>query len=63
MDEFQDTVLTIHHCYMHTMMNTPATKIIENHLGDAMIKYTVSTQVPSGQPNADSPPDVQSSFA
>lgn len=34
----QDLVLTVHHCYMHTLMNTPALKIIENHNGVALIK-------------------------
>jgi hypothetical protein len=34
----QDLVLTIHHCYMHTLMNTPAFKIIENHMGKALVK-------------------------
>ena len=45
-DKFQDLVLTIHHCYMHAMMNTPAYKIIENHLGDGMIKM-----IPQPAPN------------
>ena len=36
--KFQDLVLTVHHCYMHTLMNSPAYKIVENHLGAAMIK-------------------------
>jgi ATP-dependent protease ClpP protease subunit len=35
---FQDLVLTIHHCYMHTLSNTMAFKIIENSLGRAMVK-------------------------
>lgn len=34
----QDLVLTVHHCYMHIFMNTPAFKVIENHLGVALIK-------------------------
>ena len=34
----QDLVLTVHHCYMHTLMNTAAFKIIENHLGNALVK-------------------------
>jgi ClpP class serine protease len=34
----QDLVLTVHHCYMHTLMNSPAFKIIENHTGVAFIK-------------------------
>ncbi|MEJ1471475.1 MAG: S49 family peptidase [Candidatus Sedimenticola sp. (ex Thyasira tokunagai)] len=37
-DELQDLVLTVHHCYMHTLMNTPAFKIIENHNGIGMLK-------------------------
>jgi ATP-dependent protease ClpP protease subunit len=36
--EFQDLVLTVHHCYMHSLMNTPTFKIIENHLGVAFAK-------------------------
>ena len=36
--DFQDLVLTVHHCYMHFLMNTPAYKIIENHLGVGMSK-------------------------
>jgi ClpP class serine protease len=34
----QDVVLTVHHCFMHTLMNTPAYKIIENHKGSAFVK-------------------------
>lgn len=37
--KLQDLVLTIHHCYMHALMNSPAFKIIENHLGSAFIKF------------------------
>jgi hypothetical protein len=37
-NDFQDLLLTVHHCYMHTMMNSPAFKIIENHLGTAFVK-------------------------
>lgn len=35
---FQDLVLSVHHCYMNTLMNTAAYKIIENHAGVAVIK-------------------------
>ena len=28
----QDILLTVHHCYMHSLMNTPSFKMIENHL-------------------------------
>jgi hypothetical protein len=34
----QDLTLTIHHCYMHSLSNTLAFKIIENQLGRAMVK-------------------------
>lgn len=37
----QDLVLTVHHCYMHAMANTPTFKIIENHLGAAYAKQQV----------------------
>jgi hypothetical protein len=35
--DLQDCVLTIHHTYMHTFSNSSAVKIVENHLGSAMI--------------------------
>ncbi len=34
----QDLVLTVHHCYMHTLMNTFSFKIIENQNGVAFVK-------------------------
>ncbi len=34
----QDLVLTIHHCYMHTLSNTNAYNIIENQLGRAHVR-------------------------
>ncbi len=37
-EELQDKILTVHHCYMHTLMNTPAYKIIENQNGVAIVK-------------------------
>lgn len=46
--EFQDLVLTVHHCYMHTLMNSPAFKIIENHLGIALMKNQAIAAVPAG---------------
>ena len=36
--KLQDLVLTVHHCYMHSLMNTPSFKMIENHLGLAFVK-------------------------
>lgn len=41
-EELQDLILTVHHCYMHTLMNTPAHKIIENQDGVAMVKNIAS---------------------
>lgn len=41
-EEFQDLVLTVHHCYMHTLMNTSAFKIIENQNGVALVKGAAS---------------------
>lgn len=37
--QLQDLVLTVHHCYMHALMNYPPYKIIENHLGTAFMKH------------------------
>lgn len=34
----QDAVLTVHHCYMHSFGVSGAAKIVENHLGAAMMK-------------------------
>lgn len=34
--ELQDTVLTIHHAFMHTLGSTNAVKAIENHMGRGM---------------------------
>jgi Serine dehydrogenase proteinase len=42
--DLQDLVLTVHHCYMLTLANTPALKIIENHKGRAIVKQ--QAQVP-----------------
>jgi ClpP class serine protease len=36
--KLQDLILTVHHCYMHSIMNTPAFKMIENHRGSALVK-------------------------
>jgi ATP-dependent protease ClpP protease subunit len=35
----QDLTLTVHHCYMHLLMNTTAFKIIENQTGAAFVKH------------------------
>lgn len=46
--ELQDLVLTTHHAFMHTFAQTPATKIIENHLGIATV--LLDQQVMGGRP-------------
>jgi len=38
-------LLTVHHCYMHSLMDTPSFKIIENHLGAAFVKQQVVVPV------------------
>jgi ClpP class serine protease len=42
-DKLQDLVLTVHHSFMHSLMNTQSYKMIENHLGIALVKQ--QTQV------------------
>jgi hypothetical protein len=37
-DILQDLILTVHHCYMHLLMNTPVFKVIENHQGVGFVK-------------------------
>jgi hypothetical protein len=47
----QDLVLTVHHCFMLSLMNSQAYKIIENHLGRAMVKQIapqIMLQMPPG---------------
>jgi len=43
--EFQDVVLTVHHCFMHSLMNTPTFKMLENHKGSAFVKQQVIQQM------------------
>ena len=52
---FQDLILTVHHCYMHALMNTPAYKMIENHLGVGFQKLQMQPQ--NAKPN---PPQADS---
>ena len=46
----QDLVLTVHHCYMHSLMNTPAFKMIENQNGTAFVKHLGTVQMPTPNP-------------
>lgn len=45
--DLQDLILTVHHCYMHSLMNTQSFKIIENHEGVAFVKQMQIRQVPA----------------
>jgi len=45
-DELQDAVLSVHHACMLTLDGTPSIKIIENHLGVAVIKMSAIEVVP-----------------
>jgi len=45
-NNLQDLVLTVHHCFMHALMNTPSYKIIENHLGVALVKRETIQAIP-----------------
>lgn len=53
-DTLQDLVLSVHHCYMHSLMNTGAYKMIENHFGTAFVKQIrpqiVQQRIPMQQP-------------
>jgi ATP-dependent protease ClpP protease subunit len=44
--DLQDLILTVHHCFMHSIMNTSAFKMIENHKGVAFVKQHSVVQVP-----------------
>ncbi|MCP4686373.1 MAG: S49 family peptidase [bacterium] len=44
-NRLQDAILTVHHCYMHTLMNTSAFKVIENHNGVAFVKAQQVVQI------------------
>ncbi|MBI3603741.1 MAG: ATP-dependent Clp protease proteolytic subunit [Nitrospirae bacterium] len=42
----QDLLLTVHHCFMHSLMNTNSYKMIENHLGSAFVKQAAMVVQP-----------------
>lgn len=46
----QDVLLTVHHCYMHSLMNTLSYKMIENHLGAAFVKQASPVMIQQSQP-------------
>jgi hypothetical protein len=49
-ETLQDLVLTVHHCYMLSLMNTGAYKMIENQMGTAFVKQIAIQQVVLQQP-------------
>jgi len=55
--ELQEAVLTVHHAMILTLGETPAVKIIENHLGSAYVTAVNLQAVPMpGPPTAGLPP-------
>lgn len=54
--DFQDLVLTIHHCLMFALSNSARFKIIENHLGIGFVKAVPQQQVMQLMPQPFIPP-------
>ena len=54
--KLQDLVLTVHHCFIYTLSNTPAFKIIENHVGRRYVKIVQTMLMPMPMPMTP-PPD------
>lgn len=48
--KLQDLVLTVHHCFMYTLSNTSAFKIIENQVGHRYVKLQVAQMIQGPQP-------------
>ncbi|MBN1815896.1 MAG: ATP-dependent Clp protease proteolytic subunit [Sedimentisphaerales bacterium] len=42
--EKKDLILTVHHAFMHTFFQTTAIKIVENHLGRAVVSHHAHVQ-------------------
>lgn len=38
--DYQDAVLSVHHCFMHTLGGAPVSKLIENHTGRAFVRMS-----------------------
>ncbi len=59
--DLQDAVLSVHHAYTHTLMNSNAVKIIESHNGEALVRnvnmqFVQNANVPPQQQPAPPPP-------
>ncbi|MFC2039176.1 serine protease [Chloroflexota bacterium] len=48
--QLQDAILSVHHATMHTFTGTPATKIVENHLGRAWVRMAGQVMVQGPAP-------------
>lgn len=44
--DLQDAVLSVHHCFMHTMTNTSAIKVVESHEGKASVRHVAQQMQP-----------------
>ena len=44
--DFQESLLTVHHCFIHTMASTTAIKIVENNEGRAAVRHLAQPTVP-----------------
>lgn len=55
---FQDLVLTVHHCFMQSLSNTPSFKMIENHLGLAFVKQHIEQMIEVQMPNQMRPAEM-----
>ncbi|MBN8678356.1 MAG: hypothetical protein J0M29_09030 [Chitinophagales bacterium] len=49
-NDLQDIILTTHHAYMHTFAHSAAVKIVENHLGIALMEFERVLQEPPVTP-------------
>ena len=56
-DETQDLILSVHHATMHTFAQTPALKIIENHLGRSWVLLGGVGAVPAPPQTPPLPPN------
>lgn len=64
--DLQDAVLSVHHAFMYTLMNTNAVKIIESHDGGALIRnlrvQVQQVQVPAAPPPSPPQPPAANPF-
>lgn len=58
--ELQDRVLTVHHCFDHTMNSTGVVKLVENQNGKAYVRVMrqIAIAMPAGAPGAPGTPGI-----